>query len=186
MFESPRNPRVLWVGTTDGLYVTVDAGQHWRRFGKSFPHVMVEALAMSYRQRDLVVGTHGRGAYVVGVGAARGVHRLPAGAAGYPVRGSCPPTSSGGATRGRATAAPASSADNPPRGAVITYYLRDVQPDGVKLVIVSAAGDTLRSITGSALPGLQQVTWDLSSERPRARGLGDPDVTRGAATRAAG
>src|SRR5439155_1208035 len=33
-------------------------------------------------------------------------------------------------------------APNPPRGAVITYYLREVQPDGVKLVIATAARDT--------------------------------------------
>jgi hypothetical protein len=57
---------------------------------------------------------------------------------------------------------------------VITYYLRDVQPDGVKLVVTSAAGDTVRSITGSGMPGLQQVVWDLTSQRPRPRGLGDP------------
>src|SRR6266566_3402853 len=65
VFESPRNPKVLWVGTSDGVYATVDGGQRWRRFGGSFPHVMVERMAMSYRQRDLVVSTHGRGLYVV-------------------------------------------------------------------------------------------------------------------------
>src|SRR3989442_804840 len=68
VFESPRNPKVLWVGTSDGVYATVDGGQRWRRFGGSFPHVMVERMAMSYRQRELVVSTHGRGLYVVGVG----------------------------------------------------------------------------------------------------------------------
>ena len=35
---------------------------------KNFPHVMVERMAMSFRQRELVVSTHGRGLYVVGVG----------------------------------------------------------------------------------------------------------------------
>jgi len=32
---------------------------------------MVERLAMSFRQHDLVVATHGRGLYVVGVGRSR-------------------------------------------------------------------------------------------------------------------
>src|SRR6267143_6759750 len=52
VFESPRNARVLWVGTSDGVFATVDGGLRWRRFGKSFPHVMVERLAMSFRQHD--------------------------------------------------------------------------------------------------------------------------------------
>jgi hypothetical protein len=163
----------VWVGTADGVYVTVDGGQRWRRFGKSFPHVMVEALAMSYRQQDLVVGTHGRGVYVVPVGPveeytdsllAQPVHLFDvAPAYQFRWRDTRPSDGSAGFV-----------ADNPPRGAVISYYLRDAQADGVKLVVIGAAGDTLRTITGSGLPGLQQVTWDLSSERPRPRGLGDP------------
>ena len=32
----------------------------------------------------------------------------------------------------------------------------------------------MRTITGSGVPGLQRVTWDLSSQRPRPRGLGEP------------
>jgi len=173
VFESPRNPRVLWVGTADGVYATVDAGLHWRRFGKSFPHVMVEAFAMSYRQHDLVVGTHGRGVYVVDVGPleeyddsllAQPAHLFAVPPA-YQFRWRDTRPSDGSA---------AFLADNPPRGAVISYYLREIQTEGVKLTITSAAGDTLRTLNGSGMPGLQQVTWDLSSERPRPRGLGDP------------
>jgi hypothetical protein len=65
-------------------------------------------------------------------------------------------------------------APNPPRGAVIAYYLKEMQPEGVKLVITTPAGDTVRTLTGSGFPGLQRVTWDLNRDRPRPRGLGDP------------
>ena len=173
VLESPRNARVLWAGTADGVYATVDGGQKWRRFGKDFPHVMVEALAMSYAQRDLVIGTHGRGIYVANAGAVeeysdsllgqqahlfevapayqfRWRHTFP-GDGSFPFR-----------------------AANPARGAVITYFVKEPQADGVKLTITSAAGDTVRTITGSGVPGLRTVTWDLSSQRPRPRGLGDP------------
>jgi len=44
----------------------------------------------------------------------------------------------------------------------------------VKLVITTAAGDTVRNLTGSGFPGVQRVTWDLNRDRPRPRGLGDP------------
>ena len=173
VFESPRTPRVLWVGTSDGVYVTVDGGQRWRRFGGTFPHVMVERMAMSYRQRDLVVSTHGRGLYVVPVGPVEEfsdsvlsdtIHLFEvAPVYQYRERSTHPGFGSFGFV-----------ASNPPRGAVITYYLKEMQPDGVKLVIMSAAGDTIRSITGSGFPGVQRVTWDLNRDRPRPRGLGDP------------
>ena len=173
VFESPRNPKVLWVGTSDGVYATVDGGQRWRRFGGSFPHVMVERMAMSYRQRELVVSTHGRGLYVVGVGPVEEfsdsvlsdtIHLFEvAPAYQYRERQTHPGFGSFGFV-----------ASNPPRGAVITYSLREMQPDGVKLVITTAAGDTVRSLTGSGFPGVQRVTWDLNRERPRPRGLGDP------------
>ena len=173
VFESPRNPRVLWVGTSDGVYVTVDGGQRWRRFGGSFPHVMVERMAMSYRQRELVVSTHGRGLYVVPVGPVEEfsdsvlgdtIHLFDvAPAYQYRERDTHPGFGSFGFV-----------ASNPPRGAVITYSLKEMQPDGVKLVITTAAGDTVRTLTGSGFPGLQRVTWDLNRDKPRPRGLGDP------------
>ncbi len=173
VFESPRNPRVLWVGTSDGVYATVDGGQRWRRFGGSFPHVMVERMAMSYRQRELVVSTHGRGLYVVGVGPVEEfsdsvlsdtIHLFEvAPAYQYRERQTHPGFGSFGFV-----------ASNPPRGAVITYSLREMQPDGVKLAITTVAGDTVRSLTGSGFPGVQRVTWDLNRDRPRPRGRGDP------------
>src|SRR2546422_11288317 len=65
-------------------------------------------------------------------------------------------------------------APNPPHGAVIVYYLRDVQSDGVKLAIVAAAGDTIRHLTGPGYPGVNRVTWDLTRDKPRPRELGGP------------
>ena len=57
---------------------------------------------------------------------------------------------------------------------MIAYYLKEVQPDGVKLVITTAAGDTIRHLTGPGYPGLQRVTWDLTRDKPRPRELGGP------------
>ncbi len=37
VIESPRNARVLFAGTSDGVYATLDGGQRWRRFGKDLP-----------------------------------------------------------------------------------------------------------------------------------------------------
>jgi len=66
VFEDPVNQRLLWVGTASGVYVTLDGGRSWRRFGKNLPNVPVECLAISFAQRDLVVATHGTDTPVFG------------------------------------------------------------------------------------------------------------------------
>ena len=66
-------------------------------------------------------------------------------------------------------------ARNPARGAVITYWLRDAQTGPVDLLVTSAAGDTVRKLSGPGYAGLQHVTWDLTREKPRPRELGGPE-----------
>jgi photosystem II stability/assembly factor-like uncharacterized protein len=173
VFEDPSNPRLLWVGTATGVQVTLDGGKTWRRLGKNLPTVPVEALALSYAQRDLVVATHGRGVWVTHVGPLEEMTDTLLLQAVYlfeisPVfqyrpRDTYPDWGS------RPFVAP-----NPPRGASIAYYLREMQPDGVKLAVTTAAGDTIRRLTGPGYPGLQRVTWDLLRDKPRPRELGGP------------
>jgi photosystem II stability/assembly factor-like uncharacterized protein len=173
VFEDPVNPRLLWVGTATGAYVTLDGGKSWRRFGKNLPNVPVECMAMSFAQKDLVVSTHGRGLWIADVAPleemtdtllAEPVHLFTT-APAYLYR----PRDTYPAWGSRPFVAP-----NPPRGAVITYYLKDLEPDGIKLVITTAAGDTIRHLTGVGYPGLQHVTWDLTRDQPRPRELGGP------------
>ncbi len=65
-------------------------------------------------------------------------------------------------------------ASNPPRGAVIHYYLRDSADKDVRLVITGAEDDTVRTLTGRGYPGLHRLTWDLLRDEPRPRRLGEP------------
>jgi photosystem II stability/assembly factor-like uncharacterized protein len=171
--ESRRNANVLFTGTANGVYVTVDGGRRWLRLGRNFPNVLVASLAFADRDRELVIGTHGRGVYVANIGPLEEMtdsllsepfHVFGvAPALQFRLRNTWP---TGG---NHAFFAP-----NPPRGAAIWYWLKDVQPDGVKFVVTTAAGDTVRTITGSGYPGLQRVTWDLNRDRPRPRELGGP------------
>ena len=173
VFEDPYNPRLLWLGTETGAYVSIDGGARWRRFGHNLPPVPVEKFAMSYRDRELVAGTHGRGIWVAKVGPLEEMtdsllrekaHLFEVTPAlqfrytdTYPSFGSRP-----------------FEARNPPRGATISYYLRDALSGPVDLYITSAAGDTVRKLSGPGYAGLNDVTWDLSSTKPRPRALGEP------------
>ena len=56
--------------------------------------------------------------------------------------------------------------------------LPGVVPEGLKLLITTPAGDSVKQLTGPAYAGLQRVTWDLTRDRPRPREKGGPtDLT---------
>jgi hypothetical protein len=62
LIEDPTNPRVLYVGTDGGLYVTIDGGSHFMRV-TGVPRVAVHDLVIHQSSGDLIVGTHGRSLY---------------------------------------------------------------------------------------------------------------------------
>ncbi len=59
------NPELLYLGTEFGLYISVDRGQSWRRFSNNLPKVPVHDLALPQHEDDLVIGTHGRGIFII-------------------------------------------------------------------------------------------------------------------------
>ena len=56
---------LLYVGTELGLYISVDHGASWKRFSSNLPKVPVHDLALPTNEDDLVIGTHGRGIYII-------------------------------------------------------------------------------------------------------------------------
>ena len=59
--------------------------------------------------------------------------------------------------------------ENPPYGAVITYYLRDAAPGNLELTISNGGGEILRTLAGPGDAGLHQVVWDLDPDADRGR-----------------
>ncbi|MEO8368326.1 MAG: hypothetical protein ABI806_03935, partial [Candidatus Solibacter sp.] len=62
--EDYDNPNLLFVGTEFGLYVTLDGGKEWKKFMTGLPSVRVDDILIHPRDRDLIVGTHGRSIYI--------------------------------------------------------------------------------------------------------------------------
>ena len=54
--EDPRNPRVLYLGTEFGLFVSLDAGTHWIELKNNMPRVAINDLLVHPRDNDLVLG----------------------------------------------------------------------------------------------------------------------------------
>ncbi len=65
LIEDHENPDLLFAGTEFGLWVTTDGGSHWWRFENGLPTVPVRSLIIHPRAGDLVIGTHGRAAWIV-------------------------------------------------------------------------------------------------------------------------
>ncbi|TNJ43514.1 hypothetical protein KFZ70_17095 [Tamlana fucoidanivorans] len=63
--EDIENPNLLFLGTDDGLYVSIDTGKTWTKWTEGFPTVSVKDLVIHPRESDLVIGTFGRAAYVL-------------------------------------------------------------------------------------------------------------------------
>jgi len=62
--EDPKNENILYVGTEQGLYVSIDRGKTYMAFGNSLPRVAVHDIAIQKRENDIVLGTHGRSIYI--------------------------------------------------------------------------------------------------------------------------
>jgi photosystem II stability/assembly factor-like uncharacterized protein len=63
--EDPQNADILYVGTDNGLYISFDRGKSYSLFTESLPPVAVHDLKIQKREKDLLVGTHGRSIYKV-------------------------------------------------------------------------------------------------------------------------
>ncbi len=63
--QDPDNPELLFLGTEFGLWISVDGGGQWARFKGNLPPVPVRDLDIHPTEHDLVIGTHGRGIYIL-------------------------------------------------------------------------------------------------------------------------
>lgn len=63
--QDPKQPELLFLGAEHGLYCSVDAGKNWLHWNKNFPNVAVQDLKIHPREGDLIIGTFGRGAYII-------------------------------------------------------------------------------------------------------------------------
>ena len=164
--EDPGSEDVLWVGTENALFVSLDRGTRWTKVnGKGLPPVRIDDLQIHPRERDLIVATHGRSLWVLD-DASPFAHLAAAGAERplvlFPPRPAKPVLFS---SRGYGSGHALFRAKNPPAGAPITFWLREAPRAGAKLAIVDAHGVTLRELEGAAYQGMNRITWDLCADK---------------------
>ncbi len=65
IIEDPENPRLMFLGTDDGMYLSFNAGNAWEKWTEGYPTVSTKDLSIHPRESDLVIGTFGRAAWVL-------------------------------------------------------------------------------------------------------------------------
>jgi photosystem II stability/assembly factor-like uncharacterized protein len=141
--EDPVRKGLLFAGTELAVYVSFDDGDHWRPLRLNMPPISVRDLVI--HGNDLVVGTHGRGFWILddiaplrqlsGEIAASDAHLFRPSAA-YRVR------------RNQNTDTPLPpeepAGQNPPDGAIFYYSLKSASPTPVTLEVFDAAKNLVR------------------------------------------
>jgi photosystem II stability/assembly factor-like uncharacterized protein len=166
--EDPRNKDLLYAGTEFGLFISLNGGKEWKEFMSGMPRVRVDDILVHPRDSDLIIGTHGRGIYILDdVTALQQLTTkiLDADAFLFDVR---PGTQwfndvrlgrySGGAKLYRG--------NNPQPGTAISYYLKAAPAGDVKITISDYTGKVVRTMVGTKEAGLNRMQWNLRGDPP--------------------
>ncbi len=129
IIEDPKNPNLLFLGTDDGLYMSLNAGDSWEKWTAGFPTVSTKDLVIHPREEDLVIGTFGRAAWVLDdIRPLRAVAGNPEALVG-PFKLFAPPTAYLAAyqqpTGSRFGADALYQGENKKYGAMITYFTKE-------------------------------------------------------------
>jgi hypothetical protein len=63
--QDTREPKLVFLGTEHGLYVSFDKGAQWMHWTYDYPNVATQDLKIHPRASDLIIGTSGRANYVL-------------------------------------------------------------------------------------------------------------------------
>ena len=172
--EHPRAPSLLFVGNEIGAYYSGNGGKSWSKLQYNLPTVPVHDIKIHPRENDLVIGTHGRGIFIIdditpleqlAQTESRAMYLFPVKPTTlFNYNNSIP-----GGMRGAGSLGERSfSAPNPPFGSTLTYYIKDSLPKGrtLTLAIFDSTNKRIRDLTVNNKPGLHRATWDLRLAAP--------------------
>lgn len=165
--EDPDNPNVLYLATDYGLFVTIDKGKSWTEMSSKAPDVLVLDLDIQKRERDLAIGTYGRGIYIADI---------------YPFKEfkteifekdaylfDIQRTVRWNMYERRGPRYGEFALVNNPRPSSTIYYYLNEAVKSVRVIIKDLEGKEIQEIRGRIKKGLQKVSWDLR-KRIEARG----------------
>ena len=148
--EDPHQKGLLFAGTGNSLYYSLDDGGNWTALQKGLPHATVSWAVVQPNFHDLVVSTYGRGIYILDDITPLEEMARRQSAADVRLFASRP------------------AFRFPEIGnSFVTYSLKQAAKDPVKIAILDANGKVIRDLKGTGKGGLNRVDWDLRYQGPR-------------------
>ncbi|MCH7564746.1 MAG: glycosyl hydrolase [Gemmatimonadetes bacterium] len=173
--EDPKRAGMLFAGTDNSVWFSLDDGEHWNKLRLNMPPAPVYWLVIQERFDDLVVATYGRGFYIMDdISPLRALDAdvLASGNTVFDIL----PAYRFQAVQGIKTESSFVTGRNPRYGAGLNYFLADTT-QRVRITVVGPAGDTVRTLDGSRRRGLNRAVWDLrhAPSRRASRRTRPPD-----------
>lgn len=168
--EDPSNPKLLFLGTEMGIYSTLDGGENWFLLKNGIPeYALVRDIKIHPRTHDLILGTHGRGIYILDD--IRAIRNLTADIWNQDVYLFPTPDitlNNGRFGWGGSEISGGWYCGNPASIQSIDYYLKDRLSSGkADVEIYDANGKLLQSIPGGKRKGINKVYWNMRGTPPR-------------------
>jgi hypothetical protein len=194
----PKQPGLLFAGTETTVYVSFDNGDHWQSLREDLPSTSIRDLVIhtDYHMNDLVIGTYGRGFWVLDD--ITPLRQIAANAqaisssSAYFFKPEEAIRARINSNWDQPTSVEVPHAVNPPYGVIVDYYLSQ-QPDGpVQLQVFDSRGNLVRTVSSTLPPpiegqdyprywlaspqsralstnvGLNRFNWDLEYDDPPA------------------
>lgn len=162
--EDPKREGMLYLGVDNGLYISHDDGEHWMRLRNNLPPAPVYWLEIQERFDDLVVGTYGRGYYIMDNISPLREYDMDAKdkeAHLFSLR----PVYRFQDVQSIKTDGPSlNSGTNPAYGAEINYFLKDSTDQKIEIQILTMEDEVVRTLEGKNKPGVNRVMWNLRYE----------------------
>jgi photosystem II stability/assembly factor-like uncharacterized protein len=178
IIEHPDDPSTLFLGTEHAVFVTTNAGGSWAKM-PNLPTTHYDDMLIHPREKDLVLGTHGQGIWILDDVRAFAEW----GAAGAPVTvfstgtGTIRVYRKDTSYRGQAQFA----GTNPVDGVEITYKLGPGSGEAT-MSLHNSAGMLVRRMSVPLAEGTHRVNWDLRhsipGEEERWTRYTNPDIVR--------
>ncbi|MEZ4415715.1 MAG: glycosyl hydrolase [Gemmatimonadota bacterium] len=170
--EDPKRQGMLYAGTDNSVWFSLDDGATWNPLRNNMPPAPVYWLTVQERFDDLVVGTYGRGFYIMdGIEPLRALDRRDGDALALITPRAAYRFNS---VQGIHTESSYVTGRNPPSGADLNFWVGEGSAGRASVVITDAAGDTVRTLRVAARPGVNRTWWDLRYERSKTPQLRTP------------
>jgi len=199
--QDPVEAKLLFLGTENGMYFSIDGGSIWNKWKDDYPSVSTMDMKIQSREGDLVIGTFGRAVFVLDdIGPIRELAKNGASLLNRDFYVFKPPVAvlvnNKAVHDVRFTADAHYKGRNRGSSGRISFYIKEIKEeekdddkekkekkedekdekkkDKVKIQVIDSSGDTIRTYTVKPDTGLNRIGWNLKRDGVRFSSWKEP------------